>query len=91
MDGVDPDDLEAARTAAVGVPGVGAAEVRARWMGRTLAVEVETRLDDGLSLLDADGINAEVERAVHAAVPDAGDVHAHAHAARSAPVPADPR
>lgn len=90
MDGVEPEHLDAARTAAAGVPGVGAAGVRARWMGRTLAVEVETRLDDGISLLDADGINAAVERAVRTAVPDAGDVHAHAHATRSAPpVPAD--
>lgn len=82
MDGVDPADLDAARTAAVGVDGVRAAEVRGRWMGRTLRLEVETRLDDGLELAEADLINNRVEEGVRAAVPAAGHVHAHAHAAR---------
>lgn len=82
MDGVDPGDLDAARAAATAVGGVRSASVRGRWMGRTLAIEVETRLADGLSLLAADEINAAVEHAVRTAVPAAGDVHAHAHASR---------
>ncbi|WP_329246283.1 cation diffusion facilitator family transporter [Actinoallomurus sp. NBC_01490] len=79
MDGVDPDDLDAAKAAAARVPGVRSAEVRGRWMGRTLALEVETGLGDGLNLADADRINASVEESVRAAVPAAGLVHAHAH------------
>jgi cation diffusion facilitator family transporter len=81
MDGVDPDDLDAARTAAVRVDGVRAADVRGRWMGRTLLLEVETRLDDGLNLADADLINTRVEEGVRAAVPAVGHVHSHAHGA----------
>jgi cation diffusion facilitator family transporter len=81
MDGVDPADLEAARTAASHVDGIQATVVRGRWMGRTLALEIETHLDEGLTLTDADRINATLEQAVHAAVPAAAHVHAHAHAA----------
>lgn len=67
MDGVDPGDLEAARAAACAVNGVHSADVRGRWMGRNLAFEVETCLDDGLNLADADRINTHVEDVVRAA------------------------
>jgi cation diffusion facilitator family transporter len=79
MDGVDPEDLDAAHTAAAKVPGVRSVDVRGRWMGRTLTLEVETSLDDGLNLADADQINIRVEDAVRVAVAAAGRVHAHAH------------
>jgi cation diffusion facilitator family transporter len=81
MDGVDPDDLETARAAASTVDGVRSADVRARWMGRTLSIEVETYLDDGLDLAAADRINTRVEDSVRAAIPATGHVHAHAHPA----------
>jgi cation diffusion facilitator family transporter len=81
MDGVDPADLEAARAAASHVDGIRAAAVRGRWMGRTLDLEIEAHLDERLTLTDADRINAALEQAVHAAVPAAARVHAHAHAA----------
>ena len=84
MDGVDPGDIEAAHAAAVRVDGVRAADVRGRWMGRTLMLDVETRLDDGLNLADADLINTRVEDGVRAAVPAAGHVHSHAHATTGA-------
>jgi hypothetical protein len=46
---------------------------------RTLTLEVETSLDDGLNLADADQVNISVEDAVRAAVAAADRVHAHAH------------
>jgi cation diffusion facilitator family transporter len=82
MDGIDPHDLEAARTAAAAVDGVVNATTRGRWMGRTLILDIETHLGNTLTLTDADRINAAVERDVHTAVPAAGRVHVHAHAHR---------
>ncbi len=80
MDGLDPGDLDAAQTAAAAVPGIRSAAVRGRWMGRTLLLEVETRLDGSMPLADADQVSRRVEAAVAAAVPAAGRVHSHAHA-----------
>ena len=71
MDGVDPTDVRAARDAAVGVDGVTAATVRARWMGRSLVVEVVGRLRPDTSLDRAEAIGQQVEAAVHDAVPAA--------------------
>lgn len=79
-DGLDPGDLDAAETAAAAVPGIRSAAVRGRWMGRTLVLEVETRLDGSMPLADADQISREVEAAVIRAVPAAGRVHSDAHA-----------
>lgn len=78
MDGVDPGQLAAAEQAAAGVGGVRAATVRGRWMGGTLSVEVEARLDPGLPLSRADQISRLIEEAVFDAVPAARQVHAHA-------------
>ncbi len=80
MDGLDPGDLDAAQTAAAAVPGIRSATVRGRWMGRTLLLEVETRLDGSMPLADADQVSRRVEAAVATAVPAAGRVHSHAHA-----------
>jgi len=80
MDGLDPGDLDAAQTAAAAVPGIRSAAVRGRWMGRTLLLEVETRLDGSMPLADADQISRQVEAAVIRAVPAAGLVHSDAHA-----------
>jgi len=41
MDSVEPQVLFDAEEAALGVPGVEHAHLRARWLGRTLLVEVE--------------------------------------------------
>ncbi len=79
MDGLDPGDLDAAETAASAVTGIRSATVRGRWMGRTLLLEVETRLDGSIPLADADQISRQVE-AVACAVPAAGRVHCDAHA-----------
>jgi divalent metal cation (Fe/Co/Zn/Cd) transporter len=80
MDGVDPGDLDAARAAAAAVPGIRSATVRGRWMGRTLLLEVEARLDGSTPLADADQVSRRVEAAVASAVPAAGRVHSDAHA-----------
>jgi cation diffusion facilitator family transporter len=80
MDSVDPDDLDAAEAAASAVPGIRSATARGRWMGRTLLLEVETRVDGSVPLAEADQISRRVEAAVANAVPAAGRVHCDAHA-----------
>jgi cation diffusion facilitator family transporter len=86
MDGVEPGQLAAAEHAAATVGGVRAATARGRWTGRTLILDIEARLDPRLTLADADRITGHVEQAVRAAVPDAGQVHSHAHPCPPAPV-----
>ena len=54
MDGVDPADMAAARSAALGVAGVRDVLVRGRWLGRSLLLEVEGQVDDGVSLAGAE-------------------------------------
>ncbi len=71
MDGVDPADVRAARDAALRIDGVTAATVRARWMGRSLVLEVEGRLRPETSLAGAESIGQQVESAVLDAVPAA--------------------
>lgn len=74
MDAVDPDLLLAAEAAAGTVPGVVHAHVRARWLGRTLLVEVEGFVAADLTLDAADLLGRRVQSAVFAAVPDARSV-----------------
>jgi cation diffusion facilitator family transporter len=64
MDSVAPDDLAAAESAAAGIPGVHDIVARARWMGRSLVVEIEGTLGNNISLLQADAIGHEVKHAV---------------------------
>ncbi|MHB8465278.1 MAG: cation diffusion facilitator family transporter [Acidimicrobiales bacterium] len=71
MDGVDPDLLAQAEGAALGVGGVYHAHVRARWMGRSLLVEVEGFVPAGTTVEAGEVIGAAVETAVAAAVPEA--------------------
>jgi len=75
MDGVDPADLDAARTAAAGVTELSQVSVRGRWMGRSLIVEVEGALPASASLMDADAAGRRVEDAVIEAVPAARKVN----------------
>ena len=81
MDGVDPGDLHAAERAAASVPGVLAAAATGRWTGRTLILEIEVRVSDGLPVRQADEIGSLAEDAVFAGVPAARKVHVHAHGA----------
>lgn len=80
MDGVEPGDLEAAENAAAAVEGIRSATAQGRWMGRTLLLEVEARIDGSVPLARADQISRQVEAAVAGAVPAAGRVHCDAHA-----------
>ena len=79
-DGVEDGVLKAAGDAAMEVDGVEHAHVRARWMGRSLLVEVEGYLRADTTLERSGTIGAEVERAVARAVPDARFVHWYARA-----------
>ena len=74
MDGVEPGMLVAAVDAASNVPGVAHAHARARWMGRSLVVEITGFVEPGITVLDGDAIGAQVESAVRAAVPEARTV-----------------
>ena len=70
-DGVEDGVIQAAGGAAMEVEGVEHAHVRARWMGRTLLVEVEGYLKGDTTLQASASIGLEVERAVASAVPEA--------------------
>jgi cation diffusion facilitator family transporter len=69
MDAVDPELLDAAESAAVGVADVHDPHARGRWTGRTLVVEVEGEIDPSMSLAAAADTAAAVEDAVREAVP----------------------
>jgi cation diffusion facilitator family transporter len=71
-DGVDPDVITTAETAAGSVPGVIHAHARARWTGRTLRVEIEGWVDPGLPARDADALGRLVAGALSRQLPQAG-------------------
>lgn len=79
MDSVAPEDLLAAESAAAGVAGVRDVAARARWMGRSLIVEIEGTLKDDVSLREAEAIGHEVKHAVLNKVDNARRVHWTAH------------
>ena len=70
MDGVDPALLQAAETAAGGVPGVRHVHARGRWTGRTLRMELEGWLDGEATVAQADDVGRAVAQAVGHAVPE---------------------
>ena len=69
MDSVEPEIIAAAIVAAETVPGVTHAHVRARWMGRSLIVDIEGYLPPDTTLREGEILRQEVERAVADAVP----------------------
>lgn len=71
MDGVAPELLGQAEAAALQVAGVDHAHVRARWMGRSLLVEVEGFVESGTTIEAGEAIGRAVEDAVASAVPAA--------------------
>jgi cation diffusion facilitator family transporter len=75
MDGVEPEYLTAAEDAARTIPGVWAACVRGRWLGRSLSLDVETDLPGTTTLQEARKLGLEVERAVRGAVREARRVN----------------
>ncbi len=70
MDSVDPKILAGAESAALAVPGVGHVHVRARWLGRTLLVEVEGFMVGAIPLADAEATGHSVRESILAAVPE---------------------
>lgn len=81
MDGVDEEDVTAATKAAESVDGLRDVEVRGRWMGRSLVLEVEAEMAAPTTLKDAERAGALVEERVRSAVPSARRVR---YVARSA-------
>jgi cation diffusion facilitator family transporter len=71
-DGVDPDVIITAETAAGSVRGVIHAHARARWTGRTLRVEIEGWVDPELPAKDADVIGRLVAGNISCQLPEAG-------------------
>jgi cation diffusion facilitator family transporter len=69
MDGVEPGVLAAAENAAVSVDGVVHAHVRARWMGRSLLLDVEGYMAANTTVEAAEAIGRIVWAAVIVAVP----------------------
>jgi cation diffusion facilitator family transporter len=69
MDGVDPGVIEAAESAALMVSGIEHVHARARWIGRSLLIEIEGFLVDATSLAFADALGQQVRVAVMAANP----------------------
>jgi cation diffusion facilitator family transporter len=70
MDGIDPELLTAAETAAGDVPGVQHVHARGRWTGRTLRLELEGWVDGNLSVAEANRIGQAVAESVGHAVPE---------------------
>jgi len=70
LDGVDPEIIRTAESAAMQVPGVAHAHARARWTGRTLRVELEGWLDADTTLVFADAIGRSVAEQIARDLPD---------------------
>jgi cation diffusion facilitator family transporter len=71
MDGVDEKDVATASAAAQSVEGLHNVEVRGRWMGRSLLLEIEAEMSPPTTLKDAERAGVVVEERVRAAVPSA--------------------
>ena len=78
MDGVDVDDSAAALQAAKAIVGEGV-NVRGRWMGRSLLLELDVSIGDNTTLAEAEATGHRVENAVYEAVPAARRVTCHPH------------
>jgi divalent metal cation (Fe/Co/Zn/Cd) transporter len=74
MDGVHDDVIDRAEAAALDVPGVCSAAIKARWTGRQLRVQVLAVLEPQTELLDADHTCRHVELAVRDSLPQARQV-----------------
>jgi cation diffusion facilitator family transporter len=77
MDGIEPEDLDAAEHAAQTIPGVRGVNARGRWTGRTLTLDIDTSLEPHLTLEQATSISEQVTAAVQSAVPTATHIHIH--------------
>jgi cation diffusion facilitator family transporter len=80
MDGVEPDILFRAEAATLTVPHIAHVHVRARWMGRSLFVDIEGFVGPETTVEAAEALGRRVEGAVIAAVPETRAVLWSAHA-----------
>jgi cation diffusion facilitator family transporter len=69
MDGVDPELLAAAETAAVAASGADHVHARGRWMGRSLLVELDGFVPSSTPIGAAEAAGRPVEQAVREVVP----------------------
>lgn len=94
LDGIEPEVVDALRTATAAVPGVQEVyEVRARWVGHRVWTEINIGVDGDLTVLEGHEIAREVQHELGHEVPHLGTVvvhvdptshggeqhHAHAH------------
>jgi divalent metal cation (Fe/Co/Zn/Cd) transporter len=94
LDGIEPEVVDALRTATADVPGVQAVyEVRARWVGHRVWAEINVGVDGALAVTEGHEIAREVQHQLSHEVPHLGTVvvhvdpvsqggeqhHAHAH------------
>jgi divalent metal cation (Fe/Co/Zn/Cd) transporter len=70
IDGVDPVVLRDAERGALAVPGVEHVHVRARWIGRSLIIDIEGFVPGATTVHAAERIGRQVEQAVEVAVPE---------------------
>jgi cation diffusion facilitator family transporter len=70
MDGVDPVIIAAAEHAALTIPGVEHVHVRARWIGRSLIIDIEGFVPATATVQTAEALGRQVEQAVAVAVPE---------------------
>ncbi|MBI3456250.1 MAG: cation transporter [Candidatus Rokubacteria bacterium] len=78
LDGVEPEVLDAAEHAARHVPGVhDVAEVRARWIGHRLTLELNVAVNPDLTVTEGHGVAKEVQHQVLHHVPHASGVTVH--------------
>ena len=80
LDGVDPEVLAASERTALGVPGVQHVHVRARWMGRTLLIDIEGFVSALMTVGEAEALGHEVEARVLDAIPESRAVLWSPHA-----------
>ena len=70
MDSVELEVLTSAESAALSVPRMDHVHIRARWLGRTLLIEVEDFIATSILLADADVMGRSVREAISTAVPE---------------------
>jgi divalent metal cation (Fe/Co/Zn/Cd) transporter len=64
MDGVDPGDVERARSAAEAAGGVAVPVVRGRWTGRSLRIELEAAFGPGRTVGEVETLADRMREAV---------------------------
>jgi cation diffusion facilitator family transporter len=86
MDAMEPETIDQIEKIAAGVEGVREVhDVRARWLGHNITVELHICMDGNKSLIEAHAIGEEVRHELLAHVPRLSDVIVHADPVESFP------